>query len=150
LVAVTAEFLVDSINGLTESRAISQEFVSVILLPMVGNVAEHVTSHATAVKVSVKGKPTLSLGVAVGSSIVSSFLQNGFYCDSSLSSKLFSSCFRALCDCVPHLFQFIYLNGFRFIVTLGWIMGKPLTLLFDPLESIVMFLSGASLLQIKG
>jgi Ca2+:H+ antiporter len=27
-------------------------------------------------------------------------------------------------------------------VTLGWIMGKPLTLLFDPLESIVMFLSG--------
>lgn len=36
----------------------------------------------------------------------------------------------------------IYPGGFRFIVTLGWIMGKPLTLLFDPLESIVMFLSG--------
>ncbi|KAG2130002.1 calcium/proton exchanger [Suillus cothurnatus] len=28
-----------------------------------------------------------------------------------------------------------------FTVTLGWIMDKPLTLLFDPLESIVLFLS---------
>jgi Ca2+:H+ antiporter len=32
----------------------------------------------------------------------------------------------------------------RFIVTLGWILGKPLTLLFDPYESIVLFLSGTS------
>ena len=28
------------------------------------------------------------------------------------------------------------------MVTLGWILGKPLTLLFDPFESIVLFLSG--------
>lgn len=101
LVAVTAEFLVDSINGLTESGAIGKEFVAVILLPIVGNAAEHVT----AVTVSVKDKLTLSLGVAVGSSIQ------------------------------------IALFVIPFIVTLAWIMGKPLTLLFDPLESIVLFLS---------
>ncbi|KAG0699616.1 calcium proton exchanger [Suillus ampliporus] len=101
LVAVTAEFLVDSIDGLTASGSISKEFVGVILLPIVGNAAEHVT----AVTVSVKDKLTLSLGVAVGSSIQ------------------------------------IALFVIPFIVTLGWIMGKPLTLLFDPLESIVMFLS---------
>jgi Ca2+:H+ antiporter len=65
-VAVTAEFLVDSINGMTESGKIGKEFVGVILLPIVGNAAEHVT----AVTVSVKDKLTLSLGVAVGSSIV--------------------------------------------------------------------------------
>jgi Ca2+:H+ antiporter len=39
LVAVTAEWLVDSINGLTESGHISKEFVGVILLPIVGNAA---------------------------------------------------------------------------------------------------------------
>lgn len=39
LVAVTAEFLVDSINGLTESGHISKEFVGIILLPIVGNAA---------------------------------------------------------------------------------------------------------------
>jgi Ca2+:H+ antiporter len=65
-VAVTAEFLVDSINGMTETGKIGKEFVGVILLPIVGNAAEHVT----AVTVSVKDKLTLSLGVAVGSSIV--------------------------------------------------------------------------------
>ncbi len=31
-----------------------------------------------------------------------------------------------------------------FIVTLGWIIGKPMSLLFDPFESVVLFLSGTS------
>ncbi|KAG6917011.1 hypothetical protein DXG01_004276 [Tephrocybe rancida] len=65
LVAITAEWLVDSINGMTDSGTIGKEFVGIILLPIVGNAAEHVT----AVTVSVKDKLTLSLGVAVGSSI---------------------------------------------------------------------------------
>jgi Ca2+:H+ antiporter len=85
LVAVTAEFLVDSINGLVQGGGISTEFVSIILLAIVGNAAgqyyrrrhlnnvSHVghVEHVTAVTVSVKDKLTLSIGVAVGSSIVS-------------------------------------------------------------------------------
>jgi len=38
-----------------------------------------------------------------------------------------------------------YANRFfpqRFIVILAWILGKPLTLLFDPYESVALFLSG--------
>ncbi|KAJ3874610.1 calcium proton exchanger [Lentinula edodes] len=101
LVAVTAEWLVDSIDGLTATGAIQEEFVGIILLPIVGNAAEHVT----AVTVSVKDKLTLSLGVAVGSSIQ------------------------------------IALFVIPFIITLGWILGKPLTLLFDPYESITLFLA---------
>ncbi|PBK75605.1 calcium/proton exchanger [Armillaria solidipes] len=101
LVAVTAEWLVDSIDGMTSNSPISKEFVGMILLPIVGNAAEHVT----AVTVSVKDKLNLSLGVAVGSSIQ------------------------------------IALFVIPFIVTLGWIMGKPLTLLFDPYESVAMFLA---------
>ncbi|KAJ7096583.1 calcium/proton exchanger [Mycena belliarum] len=64
-VALTAEFLVASIDGLTESGRISKEFVGIILLPIVGNAAE----HASAVTVAIKDKLTLSIGVAVGSSI---------------------------------------------------------------------------------
>jgi len=101
LVAVTAEFLVSSIDGLTASGHISEEWVGLILLPIVGNAAEHVT----AVTVSVKDKLDLSIGVAVGSSIQ------------------------------------IALFVIPVLVILGWIMGKPLTLLFDPFESIVLFLS---------
>ncbi|KAI0075242.1 calcium/proton exchanger [Panus rudis PR-1116 ss-1] len=99
LIGVTAEFLVDSIDGLVDGGGISKEFVGIILLPIVGNAAEHVT----AVTVSVKNKLTLSLGVAVGSSIQ------------------------------------IALFVIPLIVVLGWIIGKPMTLLFDPFESIVMF-----------
>jgi Ca2+:H+ antiporter len=65
LVAVTAEWLVSSIDGMTNTGTINKEFVGIILLPIVGNAAE----HATAVAVSVKDKLNLSLGVAVGSSI---------------------------------------------------------------------------------
>ncbi|OCF36992.1 calcium/proton exchanger [Kwoniella heveanensis BCC8398] len=66
LVGVTAEFLVDSINGMVESNpSLSAEWVGLILLPIVGNAAE----HFTAVSVSVKDKLDLSISVAVGSSI---------------------------------------------------------------------------------
>ncbi|CEQ41166.1 SPOSA6832_02856, partial [Sporobolomyces salmonicolor] len=99
---MTAEFLVDSINGLTDAHPeISVEWVGLILLPIVGNAAEHVT----AVSVSVHDKIDLSMGVAVGSSIQ------------------------------------IALFVIPFCVILGWIMDKPLSLLFDPFESIVLFLS---------
>lgn len=70
LVAVTADWLVGSIDGLTDSGHIKKEWVGLILLPIVSNAAE----HATAVTVSVKDKLTLSMGVAVGAGIVSPFL----------------------------------------------------------------------------
>ncbi|KAH8926967.1 calcium/proton exchanger [Atractiella rhizophila] len=65
LAGFTAEWLVDSIDGLTESGNVSKEFTAIILLPLVGNTAEHLT----AVTVSVKNKLDLSLSVAIGSSI---------------------------------------------------------------------------------
>jgi Ca2+:H+ antiporter len=65
LVAVCAEFLVDAIPALTASSSVSQTFIGLIILPIVGNAAEHVT----AVTVAMKNKMDLSIGVAVGSSI---------------------------------------------------------------------------------
>ncbi|BGP49784.1 hypothetical protein JCM10450v2_005689 [Rhodotorula kratochvilovae] len=65
ITGVTAEFLVGSIDGLTQTGNISREFVALILLPVVGNAAEHVT----AVTVATRNKLDLSLAVAVGSSI---------------------------------------------------------------------------------
>ncbi|KIW34097.1 calcium/proton exchanger [Cladophialophora immunda] len=65
LVALNAEYLVDSINAITCGGGISKNFVGLILLPIVGNAAE----HATAVTVAVKDKMDLAIGVAVGSSM---------------------------------------------------------------------------------
>jgi Ca2+:H+ antiporter len=63
IIAFCAEAMVSSINGITGS--VSAEFVGLILLPIVGNAAE----HATAVTVAVKDKMDLAIGVAVGSSM---------------------------------------------------------------------------------
>lgn len=62
-IALCAEFMVSSINAVAKS--VSQEFIGLILLPIVGNAAE----HATAVTVAIKDKMDLSIGVAVGSSL---------------------------------------------------------------------------------
>jgi len=64
VVAYSSGFLVDSIEGVTEEYGMPKAFIGVILLPIVGNAAE----HATAVTVAVKDKMNLSIGVAVGSS----------------------------------------------------------------------------------
>ena len=65
LVAICADFLVNSIGYLVSNTGVSAEFIGLIILPIVGNAAEHVT----AVTVASKNKMDLAIGVAVGSSI---------------------------------------------------------------------------------
>ena len=65
LVALCSEFMVDSIGDVTASGTVSTTFVGLILLPIVGNAAE----HATAVTVACKDKMNLAINVAIGSSI---------------------------------------------------------------------------------
>eukprot|EP01068_Selenidium_serpulae_P014609 Selendium_serpulae@DN6119_c0_g1_i3.p1 len=64
IISLNSGFLVGSIEGVVRSRGIPEGFIGVILLPIVGNAAEHMT----AVTVAVKNKVDLTMGVAVGSS----------------------------------------------------------------------------------
>lgn len=74
LVAICAEYLVGSIDSLVETAGISKAFIGLILLPIVGNAAEHVT----AVVVAVRNKMDLAMGVAIGSSIQIALLVTPF------------------------------------------------------------------------
>ncbi|KAK4906397.1 Vacuolar calcium ion transporter, partial [Elasticomyces elasticus] len=65
LVAICAEYLVGSIDAIVEEAHISKTFIGLILIPIVGNAAEHVT----AVIVAMKNKMDLAIGVAIGSSL---------------------------------------------------------------------------------
>ncbi|KAG6039107.1 hypothetical protein E4U41_003247 [Claviceps citrina] len=65
IIAFCAESMVDSIDEVTKTGGLKEEFVGLILLPIVGNAAE----HATAVTVAIKDKMDLAIGVAVGSSM---------------------------------------------------------------------------------
>lgn len=64
-VAVESELLVESLEEATTRLGLTELFTGVILLPIVGNAAE----HATAVTVAMKNKMDLSVSVAVGSSL---------------------------------------------------------------------------------
>lgn len=99
LVAVCAEFLVDAIPAMVDSSPVSQAFIGLIILPIVGNAAEHVT----AVTVATKNKMDLAIGVAVGSSIQ------------------------------------IALFVTPFVVILGWILGRDMSLYFNLFETVSLF-----------
>ena len=67
-VGICAEFITSAINKISPpdgSGKLSRTFVGLILLPIVGNAAE----HATAVTVAIKDKMNLAIGVAIGSSM---------------------------------------------------------------------------------
>ncbi|KAF8995975.1 Sodium/calcium exchanger protein-domain-containing protein [Cyathus striatus] len=102
LAYVTAENLVNSLEGLVAAHpSVSKEWITLIIIPVISNAAE----HATAVIVASKGKFDLAMSVAVG------------------------SCIQISLFVIPVL------------ILVAWGMGKPLTLLFDPLETIVLFFS---------
>ncbi|KAK6538054.1 hypothetical protein TWF694_010944 [Orbilia ellipsospora] len=101
MVAICAEYLVDSIDSIVATTNISKTFIGLILLPIVGNAAEHVT----AVVVATKNKMDLAIGVAIGSSLQIAILVTPF------------------------------------LVVLGWIMGREMSLFFQTFETTVFFVS---------
>ncbi|KAF8806980.1 hypothetical protein BYT27DRAFT_7190690 [Phlegmacium glaucopus] len=98
-IALTVDRLVESMDAV--SSTISKDWVGLILLPGISSVAECLS----AVKVSVKDELTLSVSVAVGSTI---------------QTALFV---------IP------------FTVILAWITHKPLSLLMDPFQSMVLYIA---------
>jgi Ca2+:H+ antiporter len=64
LVAIMAEFLVGSLDTAIESLGLSEAFVGLILIPIIGNAAE----HSSAVMFALRNKVDVTLEIAIGSS----------------------------------------------------------------------------------
>src|SRR2546423_8822194 len=65
VVALLSEFLVGTIEAVRHSLGITEVFVGVIVVAIVGNAAE----HSTAIVMAMKNKMDLSVGIAIGSSL---------------------------------------------------------------------------------
>lgn len=65
VVALLSEFLVGTIERVRTSLGITEVFVGVIVVAIVGNAAE----HSTAIAMALKNKMDLSVGIAIGSSL---------------------------------------------------------------------------------
>jgi Ca2+:H+ antiporter len=100
-VAIESELLVGSLEVATDSLGLTALFTGVILLPIIGNAAE----HATAVTVAMKDKMDLSMSVVMGSS-----LQIAFFV-------------------APVL------------VIIGWAIGQPMDLNFNPFELVAVLVA---------
>ena len=64
-VALLSEFLVGTIESVRDSVGLTEVFVGVIVVAIVGNAAE----HSTAILMAMKNKMDLSVGIAIGSSL---------------------------------------------------------------------------------
>jgi Ca2+:H+ antiporter len=65
LVALMSEFLVGAVESTSHALGLTEVFVGVILVAIIGNAAE----HSTAVLVAMKDKMDLALNIAIGSSM---------------------------------------------------------------------------------
>ena len=65
VVALLSEFLVGTIESVRTSFGVTEVFVGVIVVAIVGNAAE----HSTAIVMAMKNKMDLSVGIAIGSSL---------------------------------------------------------------------------------
>ena len=64
-VALLSEFLVGTIESVRDSVGLTEVFVGVIVVAIVGNAAE----HSTAILMAMKNKMDLSFGIAISSSL---------------------------------------------------------------------------------
>jgi Ca2+:H+ antiporter len=65
LVAMESEILVAVVEGTVQEIGLPEAFIGVIIVPVIGNVAE----HASAIVMAMKNKVDISLEIAVGSSM---------------------------------------------------------------------------------
>ena len=65
LIAIESEFLVNDVESITESLGWSEFFVGIILIPIIGNAAE----HTTAIIMARKDQMDVALEIALGSSL---------------------------------------------------------------------------------
>lgn len=101
LVAVMSEFLVGAVEEASASLGMTQIFVGVILVAIIGNAAE----HSTAILVALKNKMDLALNIAIGS---------------SMQIALFVA---------------------PVLVLVSYLFGKPMDLIFTPLEVVTISVS---------
>ena len=101
LIAIMREFLVGSIEETAKQFKLSDVFIGVILVAIIGNAAE----HSTAILMAMKNKMDLSMNIAIGS---------------SLQIAMFVA---------------------PVLVFASYLFGKPMDLLFTPMEVIAIIIS---------
>ena len=106
-IAICAEYLVGTINGLVHALGINKIFVGLIILPIVGNAPEQVTAVAAAAM----NKVDLALGVALGSSLqIALFVTPALVVVGWIINQPMSLCFEPF-DAVVFILSVLVVNS---------------------------------------
>jgi Ca2+:H+ antiporter len=137
LVALVGDVLVASVKPVTSTLGISQFFVGVVIVPIVGNVAE----HFAAVQLAGKNKMDLTFAVASGSSIqVALFVAPVLVVLSLLWNPMtlvFNPIEIAVLALVVTIFFFVSQDGES-----NWLEGLQLMILYCMAAAVFYFLPG--------
>ncbi|KAM0026050.1 putative calcium/proton exchanger, sodium/calcium exchanger membrane region [Helianthus debilis subsp. tardiflorus] len=151
IISVLSEYVVGTIEEASKTWGLSVSFMSIIMLPIVGNAAE----HAGAVIFAFKNKLDISLGVALGSasqimmfvvrkmSIITKFNKIHmiqFFCIVQLvhacsRNKILTWCTIQLTDACILTRSDMKLTQVPLCVVTAWMMGIQMTLDFGLLET---------------
>ena len=139
MVALVGDVLVASVRPVTHTLGISEFFVGVVLVPIVGNVAE----HFAAVQLAGKNKMDLSFAVASGSSIqVAVFVAPLLVLISLIwhpMSLVFNPIEIAVLALVVAIFFFVAQDGES-----NWLEGLQLMIIYAMSAAVFYFLPGPS------
>ncbi|CAN1780392.1 Vacuolar cation/proton exchanger 2 [Linum perenne] len=99
-VSVLSGYLVDAIQGASESSHLSMGFINVILIPIAGNSA----AYATTIMFAIKDKQDITLGVAIGSSTQIAMFAEG-------TSSYFKGLMLMLCYSIVGASFYVHIDG---------------------------------------
>lgn len=135
LVALEGDVLVGAVRPMTQSMGISEFFVGLIVIPIVGNVAE----HFSAVQLAGRNKMDLSFAIASGSSIqVALFVAPALVLVSSIwhpMSLVFNPIEIAVMALVVAIFFFVAQDGES-----NWLEGLQLMTLYVMAAAVFYFI----------
>ena len=135
-VAILSEFLAGSVEATCQALGLTEMFVGVIIVAIVGNAGE----HSTAISVALKNKMDLCLGIAIGSSVQIALLIT--------PTLVFASYFlghpMTLQFSLPEIAAFAVSVGLMVMISgdgeCNWVEGAQLLALYGILATLFFFL----------
>ncbi|KAG0497550.1 hypothetical protein HPP92_002241 [Vanilla planifolia] len=125
-VSILSGYLVDAIQGASEAMNMPVAFISVILLPIVGNAAE----HASAIMFAIKDKHLFYILLPVW---IYFWVAAVFHMFDSIDELPVFSLDFLVCGICNYLIPFC--------VVIGWMMGKGMDLNFQLFETATLFIT---------
>ena len=117
--------MVDGVEGITSKLGLSEAFVGIILIPIIGNAAE----HTTAITMAMKNKMDVSIEIVIGSSLQIILFVAPIFLFLSLMFKPMSIIFNQF-ELIPLIVSVLIANKVASDGQSNWLEGAQLVAVY--------------------